>query len=115
MTSTLRSITRVLRAWLLLFGYGAGRADPVGDWAGFAAAFLSLFFGVALIAPLTSRASSCRRFVRVALVAAAAVAVSPYNVWYSQEVRMYTLGAALGAVVVYALLRAVQVSRAARS
>ena len=40
-----------------------------------------------------------------AFIAALLVALSPYNVWYSQEVRMYTLGAALGVIVVYALLR----------
>ena len=42
---------------------------------------------------------------QVGLIAALLVALSPYNVWYSQEVRMYTLGAALGVMVVYALLR----------
>ena len=99
----------LLRGWLLLMGYGSGRADPAGIGLEFSAAFFSLFFGVALIALAYALA---RRVAdrRVALVAAAAVAVSPYNVWYSQEVRMYTLGAALGAVVVYALLRAVQAS-----
>ena len=95
----------LLRGWLLLMGYGSGRADPAGIGLEFSAAFFSLFFGVALIALAYAVA---RRVAdqRVALVAAAAVAVSPYNVWYSQEVRMYTLGAVLGALVVYALLRA---------
>ncbi len=97
----------LLRGWLLLMGYGSGRADPAGIGLEFSAAFFSLFFGVALIA--LAYAVACRvADRRVALIAAAAVAVSPYNVWYSQEVRMYTLGAALGALVVYALLRAVQ-------
>ena len=99
----------LLRGWLLLMGYGSGRADPAGIGLEFAAGFFSLFFGVALIALAYALA---RRVAdgRVALVAAAAVTVSPYSVWYSQEVRMYTLGATLAAVVVYALLRAVQAS-----
>jgi mannosyltransferase len=99
----------MLRGWLLLMGYGSGRADPAGIGLEFAAGFFSLAFGVALIALAYALA---RRVAdeRVAMVAAVAVAVSPYNVWYSQEVRMYTLGAALGVVVVYALLRAVQAS-----
>ena len=39
---------------------------------------------------------------QVGLIAALLVALSPYNLWYSQEVRMNTLGAVLGVVVVYA-------------
>ncbi len=40
----------LLRGWLLLFGYGSGRADPAGIGLEFVAASFSLFFGVALIA-----------------------------------------------------------------
>ena len=32
-------------------------------------------------------------------------ATSPFGIWYSQEVRMYTLGAALGLLCLFALLR----------
>lgn len=89
-------------------------------WSEFASAFLSLWFGVLLIAlvmrvtrdwlndlSLVAPASS-QRFLgpgTVALVAAILVAISPYNVWYSQEVRMYTLGAFLGLASVYFLWR----------
>jgi uncharacterized membrane protein len=96
----------LLRGWLLLTGYGTGRADPVGNGAGtgleFASAFFSLFFGVLLIALVYVLA---RRFVdeTTALVAAGLLALSPFNVWYSQEVRMYTLGAGIGVVVLWAL------------
>jgi uncharacterized membrane protein len=97
----------LLRGWLVLMGYPTGHADPHGIGLEFSAAFFSLFFGVLLIALVYALA---RRVAsnQVGLIAALLVALSPYNVWYSQEVRMYTLGAALGVVVVYAMLRAGQ-------
>jgi len=96
----------LLRGWLVALGYPTGHADPHGIGLEFAAGFFSLFFGVLLIALAHALA---RRVAgdRAALVAAGLVAFSPYNVWYSQEVRMYTLGAGLGAVALYALLRGV--------
>ncbi len=94
----------VLRAWLALTGYPTGRADPHGNGLEFVAGFFSLFFGVLLIALIYSLA---RRVAgrTAALIAAGLVALSPFNIWYSQEVRMYTLGAGLGVVAIYALLR----------
>jgi hypothetical protein len=58
----------------------------------FALAFLSLWFGLAHVALV---AHLGLRFYRpqVGLLAALLAAVSPLGVWYSQEVRMYTLGA----------------------
>ena len=88
-------------------GYPSGHADPHGIGLEFAAGFFSLFFGVLLIAlvyALARRVSNRH----VALIAAALIAVSPFNVWYSQEVRMYTLGAVLGVIVMYVLLRAME-------
>jgi mannosyltransferase len=70
----------------------------------FSAAFLSLIFGILLIA-------GCYRLGtelydrKVGLLTAFLVAVSPFNVWYSQEIRMYTLGAFLGLVSLYCLMR----------
>jgi uncharacterized membrane protein len=95
----------LLRAWLLLSGYPTGHADPTGNGLEFASAFLSLAAGVLLIALVYALA---RRVAGhpAALWAAALVALSPFNVWYSQEVRMYTVGACLGGLVLYALLRA---------
>ena len=94
----------LLRGWLVLMGYPTGHADPHGIGFEFSAGFFSLFFGVLLIALVYTLA---RRVAnrQVGLIAALLVALSPYNVWYSQEVRMYTLGAALGVVVVYALVQ----------
>jgi 4-amino-4-deoxy-L-arabinose transferase-like glycosyltransferase len=74
----------------------AGRSD-------FAAAFFSLFFGLILVV----QADWLGRRVfgrRAGLLAALLVALSPYHLWYSQEVRMYTLGAACGMVVLGATL-----------
>ncbi len=42
--------------------------------------------------------------LKVALVAVTLAAVNPFQIWYSQEVRMYTAGAALGLLCLWALL-----------
>ncbi len=94
----------LLRGWLLLAGYPIGQADPAGHGLEFMAAFLSLFFGVLLV-PLTWQLA--RRLGLGSLTAGLAalfIAISPFGVWYSQEVRMYTLGACLGVVVLLATL-----------
>jgi uncharacterized membrane protein len=82
----------LLHAWIRL----AGHSD-------FAVAFPSLIFGVVLVA-LAYRLAA--RFFRpeAGLLAAFLVTVSPYNLWYSQEVRMYTLAAALGMLLLEAIL-----------
>ncbi len=61
----------------------------------FAANFLSLIFGVMLI-PMVYRAARALGYRRAGLWAAFLAAISPYHIWYAQEVRMYTLGAWLG-------------------
>lgn len=71
----------------------------------FALAFFSLIFGL-LIIPLTYRLARLLANNSVAMWAALLVTVSPYHLWYSQEVRMYTLGAALGLCAAYCGLRA---------
>lgn len=70
----------------------------------FALAFFSVIFGVLLI-PLTYLLGQHAANRAVAAWAALLVSVSPYHIWYSQEVRMYTLGAALGVIAAYCLLR----------
>jgi uncharacterized membrane protein len=69
----------------------------------FSAAYLSLFFGLLLVA-LTYRLGVLVFGPAVGMVAALLVAASPYNLWYSQEVRMYTLGAVLGLILLLALV-----------
>lgn len=73
----------------------------------FAAAFFSLWFGVLLIALVYRITRNWYPARFIAPLAALFVAISPYNIWYSQEVRMYTLGAALGLLSVYFLRRLV--------
>jgi 4-amino-4-deoxy-L-arabinose transferase-like glycosyltransferase len=82
----------LLHAWTRL----AGSSE-------FAAAFLSLFCGVLLVA-LAYRLAARTFGPAAGLLAAFLVAISPYNLWYSQEVRMYTLGAVLGLGVLGAVL-----------
>ncbi|MDM8520641.1 glycosyltransferase family 39 protein [Anaerolineales bacterium HSG6] len=70
----------------------------------FALAYFSLIFGLLTI-PLSYLLGK-RLFNRsVALWTAALMTCSPFGIWYAQEVRMYTLGAALGLLVVYCLVR----------
>ena len=70
----------------------------------FAVAFLSLGFGLLLV-PLVYGISRHLYNPSVGSLAALLVATSPYNLWYSQETRMYTLGASLGLVSLYCLLQ----------
>ena len=76
----------------------------LAGWSEFSLAFSSLFFGILLIA-LTYRGAREWLGAPVAMLAALLVAISPYNLWYSQEVRMYSLGAALGLASVYFFVR----------
>ena len=101
--STRPATTSCCARWLLLTGYPTGHADPAGNGLEFASGFFSLFFGVLLIALVYALA---RRLAgrTVALVAAVLVSLSPFNVWYSQEVRMYTLGAVLAVAALWALV-----------
>lgn len=69
----------------------------------FSLGFLSLAFGVLLI-PLLFHLGRSLYGVRIGLLGALLLALSPFNLWYSQEVRMYTLGAFLGLVSLLFLL-----------
>jgi len=82
----------LLHAWTRLAGSG--------DWA---VAFLSLLFGLLLVVGAYWLGRKVFG-LGAGLPAAFLVAISPYHVWYSQEVRMYTLGAALGMGVLAAVL-----------
>lgn len=94
----------LLRGWLLLTGYPTGHADPTGFRLEFMAAFLSLILGVLLV-PLTWQLARRLRLGQpTATLAALLLAVSPLGVWYSQEVRMYTLGASLGVLCLLATI-----------
>jgi 4-amino-4-deoxy-L-arabinose transferase-like glycosyltransferase len=70
----------------------------------YSAAFLSLSLGLLLVA-LAYRLGAQVFGLCTGFFAALLVAISPYNVWYSQEVRMYTLGAVLGVVLLLLVIR----------
>ena len=82
----------LLRGWTLV----AGNSE-------FALAFFSVGFGLLLIA-LTYRLARLVTGPVAAIWTALLVAISPFHLWYSQEVRMYTLGAALGVVIALLLI-----------
>jgi hypothetical protein len=87
--------------YLLLHGW----TRLVGE-SEFALAYLSLIFGMLLIAGVYLLG---RTFLKApaGLWAAGLVALSPYQLWYSQEVRMYTLGAFLGVLMIYCVFKAI--------
>lgn len=61
----------------------------------YALAFFSLWWGVLLVASTVTLARWLGTNT-VALLVAGMMTLSPFNIWYSQEVRMYTMGATLG-------------------
>ncbi len=83
--------------YILLRGWGA-----LAGQSEFVLAFFSLAWGVLLVAS----AATLARWLgghKAGLLAAALLTLSPFNIWYSQEVRMYTLGATLGVWTLMAL------------
>jgi uncharacterized membrane protein len=88
-----------LHLWLMLAGHSQ-----------FAAAFFSVCFGM-LLAAMTYALARRLFGQAVALLAALLVALSPYHLWYSQEVRMYTMGAFLGVLTFWYLLKALAFTR----
>jgi len=76
----------------------------------FSAAFFSLVFGI-LISAACYRLGAEVYGRQAGLLAAFLLALSPFNLWYSQEVRMYTLGAFIGLVSLYCLMRLAGLAR----
>ncbi len=98
----------LLHAWSLL-------SSPF-EWLGmeYIFAYPSVWFGmisITLLVPIG------RRLVgeRPTILAVWLAAVSPFLVWYGQEVRMYTVGGALGMLSLYAAIRYLAGSDAVRS
>lgn len=84
----------LLRLWVALTGHSE-----------YALRYLSLLFGV-LCVPLTGALGFRTVGRRAGTVAAALMALSPYMVWYGQEVKMYTLVPFLVLLALYGLERA---------
>ncbi|MGB3904178.1 MAG: glycosyltransferase family 39 protein [Anaerolineae bacterium] len=83
----------LLHFWILMLGPSE-----------FSAAFLSLVFGMLIIA-LSYRLARDLYGRHIGLLTAFLIAISPFNLWYSQEIRMYSLGACLGLISLYCLMR----------
>jgi hypothetical protein len=80
-------------------------ADPtLGRGLEFLFAWPSLWWGMLLL-PLIYVLGRKLFNDRIALLALWLTAVHPYHLWYSQEVRMYTMGAALGLLCLWAVLK----------
>jgi 4-amino-4-deoxy-L-arabinose transferase-like glycosyltransferase len=90
----------LLRGWIGLAGYSE-----------FALRFLSLACGVMSVALIITLGT--RLFNRVVgLIAGALLTFSAYQVWYSQEAKMYTLITLLALAAIYFLRRGVEEGRA---
>ncbi len=82
----------LLKGWMALVGTGEGATRALS--AALGAAGLALFYRVGL--PLVGR--------RAAMIGLSLLAVSPFYLWYSQEVRNYILLFDLGLLAIYAFL-----------
>ncbi len=83
----------------------------LGGHSEFSLAFFSVIFGMGLIA-LAYQVARTLTHRTIAIGAALLVAFSPYNIWYSQEVRMYTLGAFSGLAAFYFVTKALRCTSA---
>jgi hypothetical protein len=97
----------LLHFWMALFGKSELAVRSLSALLGTLVVLLVFALGCLLAAPVHHDATSHRRdySCRTGLLAALFAALSPFQVYYSQEVRMYILTAFLGAASVYAFLR----------
>ena len=89
--------------YLLLHGWGWLAQPSLTSGLEFLYAWPSLFWGMLLL-PLVLALGRRLFSVRVAWVSLWLTAVNPYHIWYSQEVRMYTLGAGLGLLCLWGVV-----------
>lgn len=90
--------------YLLLHLWGQLTTPTLAHGLEFLYAWPSLFAGVLLLALIYALGG--RLFdAPTALIGVWLAAVSPFQLWYSQEVRMYTVGAALALLCLWAVLR----------
>ncbi|MBI5304063.1 MAG: glycosyltransferase family 39 protein [Chloroflexi bacterium] len=81
---------------------------PLGGYSEFSVRFFSVFFGTATVA--LAFALGKRLFdARVGLLASALMAIAPFAIHYSQEVRMYALVIFLAALALWFFVRLVRV------
>lgn len=85
----------VLKSWLVV----AGNSEYALRW-------VSVFFGVLSVALLAPLAMQLRLRRRVALLAAFAMAISPYAIWHSHDARMYAMSLALNTALIILAIQA---------
>jgi mannosyltransferase len=90
--------------YLLLHGWQGLTHPTPAHGLEFLFAYPSLWFGL-LILTLTFVLGRRLFSPTVALVALWLAAIHPFQIWYSQEVRMYTIGACWGLLALWALLQ----------
>ncbi|MBI3957590.1 MAG: hypothetical protein HY328_02185 [Chloroflexi bacterium] len=98
--------------YLLLHLWGWLTEPALENGLEFVYAWPSLFWGILLL-PLVFALGHRFFSTRVAVAALWLTAVNPYHIWYSQEVRMYTLGAGLGLLCLWGTLSWLQVAGSA--
>jgi hypothetical protein len=90
--------------YALLHAWQAIASPTVAHGIEFGYGWVSVFFGmlvIALVVPIGTQLLGRRE----ALFAALLLAINPFQLWYSQEVRMYSLGAALALLCLWFMLR----------
>src|SRR5579883_243261 len=80
---------------------------PLAGRAIYALRFQAVLFGI-LAAPVCAAAARRLGGRWAGILAALLVAISPFHVWWSQQIRMYALVALLCALSIYLLIRALQ-------
>ncbi len=97
--------------YLLLHGWQWLVQPTLAHGLEFLFAWPSLFFGLLIVALLFALG---RKLLdpTTALIGLWLAAINPFHIWYSQEVRMYTLGAWLGLLCLWAVLKWCEQQRA---
>jgi hypothetical protein len=88
----------LMQVWIFFFG----KSDIALRW-------LSVFIGVAAI-PLIYLLAKKLFDARIALIAALLLAISPFHIYYSQEVRMYGLVTLLGLASFYLCIQLIEMT-----
>ncbi len=96
--------------YLLLHAWGLVARPSVEFGLEFLYAWPSLVAGLLLLALLVpvARQTLGTRWATVATVGVWLGAINPFHIWYAQEVRMYTVGGALGLLCFWGLWRAAE-------
>lgn len=97
--------------YLLLHAWGRLTQPTLYTGLEFLFTWPSLVWGILLL-PLVYSLGRRLFSPRIGLMGLLLAAVNPYHIWYSQEARMYTVGAALGLLCLWAALDALGLGRA---